>query len=74
MSEHFFGTGRGKISNKLYRQIEQIANEHGADFTAADMPEGPRYWFACRNLGEPFDSRTAREVMGAIAAAGIELP
>lgn len=69
-----FGVGNGKISTRMGDRIHRIAQKHGAFFTWADMGDGPRYWFECKNRGEPFDSAIARAVLGAVSAAGIVLP
>lgn len=72
MSEHFFGLGRGKITKKLGQQVDGIAKSHGAEFIWVTLPgDGPRFWFACDNIGEPFDSATAKEVLAAVRAAGL---
>jgi hypothetical protein len=75
MSEHFFGVGRGAVSDELRERIDAIAEEHGATFVNPTLPgEGPRYWFACRNRGFPFDRDTERAVYASLDAAGIVLP
>lgn len=66
MAEFFFGVGRGKVSKREYARVEAIAKSHYADFTNLNMPEGPRFWFSCQNLGEPFNSRTAARVMAEV--------
>ena len=64
MGEHFFGTGRGRVSARESARLERIARRHGASFVAVSLPgDGPRYWFLCPNRGEPFDGETARAVM-----------
>lgn len=79
MSKHLFGLGKGWLSKKIGR----IAEKHGAVLVNHTDPQcqcghgcnpfecksSRRHWFACDNLGEPFNSRTAREVMAAIAKA-----
>lgn len=63
MSEHIFGSGREELSAHEVNRRRRIAQKHGADFIYARMPEGVRYWFTCESLGEPHDSRIAREVL-----------
>jgi len=68
MGEYFFGTGRGRIDDKLGRRIDAIARKHGATFVWVDMPgEGPRYWFACPNQGFPFDRATEQATLSAVS-------
>jgi hypothetical protein len=75
MSEHFFGSGNGRVSDRLARRVDKIAREYGATFTAVTLPgDGPRYWFSCRNRGNPFDQETARDTLKAVERAGISLP
>ena len=71
--EHHFGVGRVRPSNRDARAIDAIAREHGAKFVQAQLPDGYRHWFVAPNMGEPFDSGTARSVLSAIAYAGIRL-
>lgn len=63
MSEYFFGVKNGKMDEAEQARRRRAAKKHNADFIYAELPEGPRSWFACQNLGEPFDSETARAVM-----------
>lgn len=66
MSETFFGCGRGKVAKRIDRALTKLARKHGADFVAVDLPgDGPRYWFAAPNRGEPFDRALAKEVLDA---------
>lgn len=75
MSEHHFGLGRGKVSARLAKRVDRIADRLGATFTYGVFPgDGARYWFSCQNLGEPFNGATAGEVLTAIKEAGIVLP
>lgn len=72
MSEHFFGLGRGKVSAATERKVDRIARKHGADFVSVTLPgEGPRYWFACPNRGQPFDDATSKAVLEELTAAGL---
>jgi hypothetical protein len=67
MSEHFFGLHRGHLTAKA----DRIARKHGASHVNYTEPRGEkRWWFACRNRGEPFDSSTAKAVLADIEAAG----
>lgn len=79
MSQHFFGVGDGRLTKTEIRRREQIARTHHAEFIymhpesckcghGHDPFECPvlHYWFACANMGEPFDSATARAVMAEI--------
>lgn len=64
MSEHSFGSRRGKLTNEQVDVRERAAKKHGAWFVYADIPgDGPRSWFACRNQGSPFNEATARAVL-----------
>lgn len=73
---HFFGVGRGHLSNR----VEKAAHKEGAELVNYtdpgcscgygchdDCPENRRHWFECENLGEPFNSETARRVLAAVA-------
>ena len=73
MSEYHFSTGRGKVSGRLAKRADAVARKHGAYFVAADLPEGPRYWFSGPNLGHPFDAAMARAVREDLAAAGLDI-
>lgn len=72
MSEYMFGAGRGELPVKIREQADRIASRHGATLNAPTLPgDGPIYWFAALNRGEPFDSQTARAVYADLAAAGL---
>ncbi len=74
MSEYFFSSGSGKIPAQLASRIDKIARQHGARFVSVTLPgEGPRFWFAGPNRGNPFDQRMANDVMADLATAGIDL-
>jgi hypothetical protein len=61
---HFFGLGNGKVGAKEEKRIQRIAEEHEAEFVTFQEPNGSyRYWFECQNKGEPFDSKTAFDVL-----------
>jgi len=63
MRSFLFGYHRGALTASQIRQREAIARRHDAVFVYADMPgEGFQSWFAGENLGEPFNSSTARGV------------
>lgn len=80
--EHFFGLGRGWLPARAAK----IAREYGATLVNHTDPQcncghgcdaytcsfSRRHWFATENLGEPHNSRVAREVLDALAVAGIE--
>jgi len=82
MSEYYFGVGKGHLG----RRADKIAAKHGAYLvnhtdpgcgcgygcTTGDCPENRRHWFCCPNLGEPFDSATARAVESDLRQAGID--
>jgi hypothetical protein len=73
MSEHFFGLGKGEISAREEKRVTRIARRFGADFTSVTLPgDGPRYWFSCRNRGEPFDGELARVVLAAVGAVKVK--
>jgi len=72
MSEHYFGLGRGDVGPGVYQQAAAIAAKHGAHLVHVDLPgEGPRYWFAARNYGAPFDGATERAVLDDLEAGGL---
>ncbi len=53
------------------RQIDAIAQKHGADFICASPPGSDLLgWFEGPNRGEPSDGNLCREVIGAVKAAG----
>lgn len=64
MSDYFFGTGTGLVSARAESKINAIAKKHGAGFTNHSLAgDGPRYWFAAPNRGEPFNEDTATAVL-----------
>lgn len=68
MSEHFFGVGPGHLG----RAVATVARQHGAELVNYTEPRGERrHWFACPNLGEPFDAACARDVLAALRANGL---
>lgn len=72
MSQHFFMVGKGHVSPSLAARLDTIAGKHDAEFVSVDLPgEGPRFWFACPNLGAPFDAQTERAVRDALQGAGL---
>jgi hypothetical protein len=71
MSVYMFCYGQGKVSQREGLAIHRIAKEHGAEFTHADMPEGPRFWFTAPNNGAPFDDALKASVIGALMAKGL---
>ncbi len=81
MSEFMFLVGKGHLG----KRADQIARKHGAylvNYTdpgcgcgygcASDCPERRQHWFATDNLGEPFNSATARAVESDLRQAGID--
>lgn len=82
MSNHFFAVHDGQFGKKLAggqkaaRKRDRIARKVGGKGCGYTYyyAEGERRWYGhgyCPNLGEPFDSRTAREIEAAWAAAGV---
>lgn len=71
MSEHHFGSGRGKVSSAKAKKINRIARKHGYHFVAADMPEGPRFWFSGPNYGAPFDRAAETAIWDDLKRAGL---
>lgn len=80
MSSYQFGIGRGHLG----KAAEKAARQHGArlvNHTKAgcgcghgcppyrECPAQKMHWFATANYGEPFNSRTAREVLEAVEQA-----
>ena len=80
MSVFLFGHGKGPITKKESQRRSKIAKKHGAEFVVCggpcvcghDCPHGEcrikSYWFSGPNLGEPFDSRLAKDVMTEVNA------
>ena len=81
MSDYYFLVGKGHLG----KRADQIARKHGAVLInhtdpgcgcgygcTYDCPENRRHWFCCPNLGEPFDSATARAVESDLRQAGID--
>lgn len=68
MSEHHFGVSKGRIRASVGHRIDRAAKRHGAEFIWANMPDGPRAWFTCPNLGAPFDRQTERAVWAELEA------
>lgn len=72
MSEYFFGLGRGRVRAEVRKQAEDVARKHGADFVVATIPgDGPRFWFACENRGQPFDGAVQKAVLANLEAEGL---
>lgn len=72
MSEYHFGLGRGRVDETIARKIDRVAQRHGATFVWGGIPgEGPRFWFACPNQGEPFDRATRDAVIEELVNAGL---
>lgn len=62
MSEYFFGLGPGHLSSK----VERAAEEAGGTLVNYTEPSGERrHWFACPNMGAPFDQDRAERVLTA---------
>jgi hypothetical protein len=71
-SEYLFGSGNGRVKTRLANRIDRIARKHGACFVSCVLPgDGPRYWFACPNRGNPFDQATEQAVWEDLVAAGL---
>lgn len=70
---YFFGVGNGKVSDTRAKALDRIAKRHDPHgfFTAANMPEGPRYWFPIPNCGAPFDRQTSAAILDDAKAAGL---
>ena len=65
---HHFGLGLGHLP----RKANTIAHKHDAELVNYTEPNGQkRHWFNCQNMGEPFDSRTARAVMDELQTAQV---
>lgn len=77
MSEHHFGPGNGRVTDAEFARIEAIASAHDATFIRYREPGRggrERYWFECRNLGEPFNGATARAVLDAVGEVATVQP
>ena len=72
MGEYMFGLGRGRVSDATYKAAEDIAKRHDCTLNLYQDPgQGPRYWFAGPNLGEPFDGAMRSAVIADLDAAGL---
>ena len=61
---YLFGCGTGDVSVRETMRVSNIARKHDSWFITCREPNGQyRYWFSCRNLGDPFDSKTASDVL-----------
>jgi hypothetical protein len=71
-AEFMFGVGRGKLSAREKAMAERTAKRAGVSFAGnPNMPgQGFMYWFTAKNLGEPFNTSTARQVAEALREAG----
>ncbi|MHB2027543.1 MAG: hypothetical protein ACYCPT_01845 [Acidimicrobiales bacterium] len=72
MSEYMFGLGRGRLTPKACKDFDRVAAEYGARFSGnPELPgDGYRWWFACENLGAPFDELRSKDVLDALERAG----
>ena len=72
MGEYMFGAGRGKLTETAREDFDRFAEANDAWFCGnPNLPgEGYRFWFACRNMGAPFDGATAKAVLTALEEAG----
>ncbi|MFH1568985.1 MAG: hypothetical protein ABIL09_13395 [Gemmatimonadota bacterium] len=73
MGKHFFAVGK-PIGGKRGRERDRIAREvggAGCGFVSVNQAGTRSSWGFCPNRGEPFDSRTAREITEAWDAAGV---
>ncbi len=67
MGEYMFGLHSGHLTSRA----DAIARRHEAHHINYTEPNGRRRgWFACRNLGAPFDQATADAVWRDIEASG----
>jgi hypothetical protein len=72
MNEYLFGSGNGRVESATANRIDRIARKHGATFVSCSIPgDGPRYWFACPNRGNPFDQATRDAVFAALSEVGL---
>jgi hypothetical protein len=62
----------GLHDSHLTARADKIAAKHGAWHINYTEPGTGRRrgWFACRNMGHPFDNATANAVLADIEAAG----
>ena len=65
---YLFALGPGHLPTRA----DRIARRHGARLVNYTEPSGQRrHWFACPNLGAPFDAARAAAVLADLRAAGI---
>lgn len=68
MSEYMFGPGKGHLPEA---EVDALLEDVGAWVVNYTEPRGERrHWFACRNLGHPFDRDTERAAMALLREAG----
>lgn len=68
MNEYFFGLGPGHLPDKA----DEIAKRHDAWLVNYTEPRGEkRHWFACRNMGDPFNRSTADAVLSDLENEGV---
>lgn len=65
MSEYLFGTTTAKLTKKEGTRRDKIAKKFGGSFVGPVSIPGNHLtgWFAIPNKGEPFNSRTAKDIL-----------
>ena len=78
MAQHHFSVTHRPVTKAVATKRDRIARKVGGrgcgcgcGYISVRLPEGPRAWGYCPNLGEPFDRATAREIVAAWNAAGV---
>lgn len=65
---YLFGTHHGRLPEEEVERRRAIAAEHEVEYYYAEMPGGPRSWFAGPNLGEPFNGQLRAAVLADVGA------
>lgn len=66
---YFFRTQNRCEPEEVAERFRRIAEEHGATFINARMPDGGRSWFQFPELGTPFNEAKAERILAAIGEA-----
>lgn len=69
-------THNRQLTSGVARRLDRICREHGGSGFVGPVSipgNAARGWFESENIGEPFNSATAREVLEAVKAEGINL-
>lgn len=70
-NEYMFRSTTEKITKREAQRRDRIARKHGGSFVGPLTIPGNvgRSWFTIENKGEPFNSRTAKEILTCLPEA-----